>query len=338
MNLGKLQEMVRDWEAWHAAVHAVAELDLTWRLNNNNNKTYFLTHDASSTLHSLGLSLTSVITSLSPSWSSPQTFSVEISHGSLFSSVSISPHTHWVSRAIQVSEIEPLSLRSIHPAQLRLEYLTAHFTFPLGCLISQMQHVHRGTSDVCCCFSAYKSCLTVCNPMDCSMPSLLVPHYLPEFAQVHVCWTQWCYPTISSSATLFSHCLQSFPSSGSFPMSQLFASGGESIGASALVTVLSMNIQGWFPLGFDWFDLAVQGTLWSLPPHQANSTYSPSYSRQTSHNCPDSSLSFKLIQNLSGTPVDFTFKINAESEHLTASTAATWVGDTHKFSPGLLLQ
>ena len=65
------------------------ELDLTWRLNNN--KTYFLTHDAFSTPHSLGFSLTSVISSLSPSCSSPQTFSVEISHGSLFSSVSISP-------------------------------------------------------------------------------------------------------------------------------------------------------------------------------------------------------------------------------------------------------
>ena len=56
---------------------------------------------------------------------------------------------------------------------------------------------------------------------------------------------RWCHPTISSSATLFSFCLQSFPASGSFPMSLLFASGGQSIRASA--SVLSMNIQGWFP-------------------------------------------------------------------------------------------
>ena len=56
----------------------------------------------------------------------------------------------------------------------------------------------------------------------------------------------WCHTTISSSVTRFS-CPQSFPASGSFPMSQLFASGGQSIGASALV--LLMNIQGWFPLG-----------------------------------------------------------------------------------------
>ena len=57
----------------------------------------------------------------------------------------------------------------------------------------------------------------------------------------------WCHPTISSSVVPFSSCLQSFPVSGSFPMSQLFASGDQSIGASASASVL--NIQGWFPLG-----------------------------------------------------------------------------------------
>ena len=62
--------------------------------------------------------------------------------------------------------------------------------------------------------------------------------------------SQWCYPTISSSATPFSFCLQSFSASGSFPMSQLFASGGQSTGASVSASVLPMNIQGWFP--FDW--------------------------------------------------------------------------------------
>ena len=61
-------------------------------------------------------------------------------------------------------------------------------------------------------------------------------------------WSQWCYPTISSSVVPFSSCLQPFPASGSFPMSQLFASGGQSIGAST--SVLPMNIQGWFPLGW----------------------------------------------------------------------------------------
>ena len=59
-----------------------------------------------------------------------------------------------------------------------------------------------------------------------------------------------CYPTISSSVVLFSSCLQSFPTLRSFPMSQFFASGGQSIGASASTSVLPMNIQDWFPLGF----------------------------------------------------------------------------------------
>ena len=61
--------------------------------------------------------------------------------------------------------------------------------------------------------------------------------------------SQWCYLNISSSASLFSLCLQSFLAPGSFPMSRLFASGGPSIGASASASVLPMHIQSWFPLG-----------------------------------------------------------------------------------------
>ena len=61
--------------------------------------------------------------------------------------------------------------------------------------------------------------------------------------------SQWCHPTISSSVIPFSSCFQSFLSSGSFSMSQLFASGGQSIGASASALVLPMNIQGWLPWG-----------------------------------------------------------------------------------------
>ena len=60
----------------------------------------------------------------------------------------------------------------------------------------------------------------------------------------------WCHPTILSSVIPFSFCLQSFPASGSFPMSQFFTSGGQSIGASASASVLPMNIQDWFLLGW----------------------------------------------------------------------------------------
>ena len=59
----------------------------------------------------------------------------------------------------------------------------------------------------------------------------------------------WCHPAISSSVVPFSSCPQSFPASGSFQMRQLFASGGQSIGASASASVLPMTIRGWFPLG-----------------------------------------------------------------------------------------
>ena len=61
--------------------------------------------------------------------------------------------------------------------------------------------------------------------------------------------SQWCHPTISSSVIPFFSCLQSFRASGSFPVSQFFASGGQSIGASASASVLPMNIQDWFPTG-----------------------------------------------------------------------------------------
>ena len=59
--------------------------------------------------------------------------------------------------------------------------------------------------------------------------------------------SRWCHPTISSPVVPFSSCLQSFPASGSFQMSQFFTSGGQSIGASS--SVLPMNVQSWFPLG-----------------------------------------------------------------------------------------
>ena len=68
--------------------------------------------------------------------------------------------------------------------------------------------------------------------------------------------SQWCHPAISSSLVPFSFCLQSFPVSGSFQMSQFFASGGQSIGVSASASVFPMNIQDWFPLGWTgWISL-----------------------------------------------------------------------------------
>ena len=71
---------------------------------------------------------------------------------------------------------------------------------------------------------------------------------------------RWCHPTISYSVVPFSPCLQSFPASGSFPISQLFTSGGQSIGVSASIPVLPMNIQDWSPLGWtSWISLQSKG-------------------------------------------------------------------------------
>ena len=98
---------------------------------------------------------------------------------------------------------------------------------------------------ICC--SVAQSCLTLCDPMDCTMPGLLVLHYLPEFAQSHVHWfsdaIQPFYSLSPSSPALsLSHIRL-------FSMSWLFALRGQSIGISASTSVLPMNIQGWFPLG-----------------------------------------------------------------------------------------
>ena len=98
------------------------------------------------------------------------------------------------------------------------------------------------------CHVVAQSCLTVCDPVDCSTPGFPVLDHLPEFARAHV---HWVSDAIQASCLLssvpFSSCLQSFPASGPFLMSQFFASGGQKIGESA--SVLRMNIQGWFPLG-----------------------------------------------------------------------------------------
>ena len=96
--------------------------------------------------------------------------------------------------------------------------------------------------------SVAQSCPTLCDPMDCSTPGLPVHHQLLEFTN-SCSLSRWCHPTISSAVLPFSSCLQLFPASGSFLISQFFASGGQSIGVSASVSVLARNIQDWLPLG-----------------------------------------------------------------------------------------
>ena len=97
------------------------------------------------------------------------------------------------------------------------------------------------------------------QPMDCSTPGIPVHHQLPEYSNSCPS-SRWCHPTISSSVFPFFSCPQSFPASGSFQMSQFFTSGAQSIGVSASASVLPMNIQDWFPLGWiAWISLLSKG-------------------------------------------------------------------------------
>ena len=101
------------------------------------------------------------------------------------------------------------------------------------------------------------------------------PPYLSPTPRVHpnpcpLSW--WCHPTILSSVVPFSSCPQSFPASGSLKISQLFATGAQSIGVSTSTSVLPMNTQDWLiSFGMDWLDLlAVHGTLKSLLQHHSS--------------------------------------------------------------------
>ena len=99
---------------------------------------------------------------------------------------------------------------------------------------------------MCCCCLVAQSWLTHCNLVDARLPCLS-PY--PGVCSNSCPLSWWCHLTVSSSVIPFSSCLQSFPASKSFPVSPIFASCGQSIGASAPASVLSMTIHGWSPFG-----------------------------------------------------------------------------------------
>ena len=120
--------------------------------------------------------------------------------------------------------------------------------------------------------SVTQSCPTLCNPMDCRMPGLPDHHQPPGVYSDSCPLSQWCHPTISYSVIPFSFCLQSFPASGSFPMSQSFTSGSQCTGVLASASVLPMNIQNRFPLGWTgWISLQSRGLL-SLFQHSSKAS------------------------------------------------------------------
>ena len=120
-----------------------------------------------------------------------------------------------------------------------------------------------------------------CNPMKCRRPT---PRVHPNPRPL----SRWCHPTISSSVVPFSSCPQFFPESGSFQISQLFTSGGQSTGVSASASVLPMNTQDWTPLGWTgWISLQSKGLsrVFSNTAVQKHQFFSAQLSSQSnSHN------------------------------------------------------
>ena len=155
--------------------------------------------------------------------------------------------------------------------------------------------IHK-TESLCCKIgiqfsSVTRSCPNLCDPMNHSTPGLPVRHQLLEFTETMP--IESVMPSaISSSVIPFSSCPQSFPASGSFPMSQLFASGGQSIGVSASASGLPLNTQDWSPLGWTgWISSQSKGLLrvfssTTVQKHQFFSTQLSSQSNSHIHTWP----------------------------------------------------
>ena len=147
-----------------------------------------------------------------------------------------------------------------HPSSTHkglLKYIGCFWTLRASRMFARDPWVHLEV----CFFSKFNSiivqfssvaqlCPTLCDPMYCSTPGLPVWLPTPRVYSNSCSLSRWCHPTVLSSVIPFSFCLQSFPALRSFPLSQFFISGGQNTGVSTLASVLPMNIQDWFPLGW----------------------------------------------------------------------------------------
>ena len=137
--------------------------------------------------------------------------------------------------------------------------------------------------------SVAQFCPTLCDPTDCSRPGLPIHHQLPLYSD-SCPLSQWSHLTISSSVVCFSSCLQSFPASGSFPVSQFLASGGQNIGSFSFSISPSNEYSGLISFRMDWLGLlAVWETLKSLLQHHSSKAsilqHSAFFIVQFSHLC-----------------------------------------------------
>ena len=146
--------------------------------------------------------------------------------------------TSWLRLWVCIQLLVPTSVESITDSRSGKEYVKAVYCHPayLTYIQSSVQFSHSVVSDS----------LRPHEPQHARPPC---PSPTPRVHPNPCPSSRWCHPTISSSVVPFSSCPQSFPASGSFEMSQLFTSGGQSIGVSVSISVLPMNTQDWSPLG-----------------------------------------------------------------------------------------
>ena len=150
--------------------------------------------------------------------------------------------------------------------KVQADPVLAHFLVHRCIFFSVCCHMEEEVREFSQFSSVSQSCPTLCNLMDCSMPSPT-----PGACSNSCPSSQWCHPTISSSVVPFFSCPQFLPASGSFPMSQFFASGGQSIGSFSFSISPSNEYSGLISFRIDWFDrLAVQGILKSLLQHHSS--------------------------------------------------------------------
>ena len=133
----------------------------------------------------------------------------------------------------------------------------------------ELAHLHKVRLVLIHFSSVTQLCPTLCDPINHSTPCLPVHHQLQEFTQTQRPSSQWCHPAISSSVVPFSSCPQSLPASKSFPMSQVFAWGGQSNGVSTSASFPPKKSQGWSPSEWTgWISLQSKDSQVSSPaPH-----------------------------------------------------------------------
>ena len=134
----------------------------------------------------------------------------------------------------------------LKPSLIQLHTHGSFLTWTVGKVFSTAlpgSRISLFFSVFCCFCSVTQSCTTLCDSHELKHTRVPCPSLSPRVWSNSCPLSRWCHPTISSSVVIAFSCLQSFPASGSFPMSHLFTSDGQSIGASASTSVLPMNIQ-----------------------------------------------------------------------------------------------